>query len=207
MIVLTRTVKVKERLNIMVNSESENLTVTLWRTLYQTYSRFKNCFDNIVVEQGLTMEQYVVLSIIKHSDPPVTITDVARLAERSTNSVSMLVDRMVKAGLLRRVRDKKDRRVVNVFLTSKAQNAFESATMPIWEFWQQAMSPLSYEDKKTFASLFRMINYKLLEHLNPGADVEGMLKNDFERQNYLIKQFRKQSWLAISEAKRGSRKR
>jgi hypothetical protein len=93
-----------------------------------------------------------------------------------------------------------------VFLTSKAENVFESATMPTWEFLQQAMSPLSYEDKRTFASLFRMINYKLLEHLNLGADVEGMLKDDFERQNYLITQFRKQSWLAISEAKRSSRK-
>jgi DNA-binding MarR family transcriptional regulator len=190
----------------MANSESENLSVTLWRTVYQTYSRFKNCFDNIVAEQGLTMEQYLVLSIIKHHNPPVRITDVAQLSERSTNSVSMIVDRMVKAGLLKRVRDKGDRRVVNVFLTSKAENAFKSASMPTWEFMQQAMSPLSYEDKNTIASLFRMINYKLLEYLNPGADVEGMLKNDSERQNYLIKQWRKQARPAIPRARRSSRK-
>jgi len=53
------------------------------------------------------------------------------------------------------------------------------------------MSPLSYEDARTFVSLFEMINYKLLEYLNPGADIEGMLKNDYERHAYLMKQWLK----------------
>ena len=90
----------------MVNSEAENLSVTLWRMVYQTYTRFKNCFDQILKEQGLSMEQYLVLVTIKYHDPPTRITDVAHWVERSTNSVSMIVDRMVKAGLLRRVRDR-----------------------------------------------------------------------------------------------------
>jgi DNA-binding MarR family transcriptional regulator len=158
--------------------------------------------DQILKEQGLTMEQYLVLVTIKYYDAPVRITDVARWLERSTNSVSMIVDRMVKAGLLRRVRDKSDRRVVNVFLTGKAENALKPANIATWEFMQQGMSPLSYKDKRTFASLFKMINYKLLEYLNPGADVEGMLKNDSKQQDYLMKQWRKQAWLAIPEAKR-----
>jgi MarR family transcriptional regulator, organic hydroperoxide resistance regulator len=192
----------------MVNSEFENLSATLWRTMYQTYTRFKNCLDQVLKEQGLTMEQYLVLTTIKYHDAPVRITDVARWIERSTNSVSMIVDRMVKAGLLRRVRDKSDRRVVNVFLTGKAENVLKPANMAAWKVMQQGMSPLSYKDKRTFASLFKMINYKLLEYLNPGADVEGMLKNDSERQNYLMKQWRKQAWLAIPEAKRqGGKKR
>jgi DNA-binding MarR family transcriptional regulator len=183
----------KEKLNIMVNSELENLSVTLWRTIYQTYTRYKNCMDQILKEQGLTAEQFFVFVTIKTHDAPVRITDVARWIERSTNSVSMIADRMVKAGLLRRVRDRSDRRVVNVFLTSKAENALKSASIPTWEFMQQGMSLLSYKDKRTFASLLGMVNCKLLEYLNPGADVEGMLKNDSERQDYLMKQWRKQA--------------
>ena len=190
------------------NSESENLSVTLWRMVYQTYSWGKDCLDQVVGEHGLTMEQYLVLMTVKYHDPPVNITTIAQRLQRSTNSVSMLVDRMVKAGLLKRVRDRSDRRVVKVSPTSKAENAFKSADMPAWEFMQQSMSPLSYKDKRTFASLFKMINYKLLEDLNPGADIEGMLKNDSERQDYLMKQWRKQAWLAIPEAKRqGGKKR
>jgi len=191
----------------MTNYELENLSVTLWRKVYQAYTRFKNCLDQIVREQGLTMEQYLVMVSVKYNDPPVRITDIARLLERSTNSVSMIVDRMVKAGLLKRVRDRSDRRVVNVFLTSKAENALKPANPAVWEFMQQGMSPLSHKDKRAFASLFEAINYKLLEYLNPGADVEGMIKSDSKQQDYLMKQWRKQAWLATPKAKRSSRKR
>jgi DNA-binding MarR family transcriptional regulator len=193
---------------MMTDYESEDLSVTLWRMVYQIYTRFKNGVDQILREHGLTMEQYLVLVTIRYNDPPMRITDVARWLERSTNSVTMIVDRMVKAGLLRRVRDRRDRRTVNVFLTSKAENALKPANPAFWEFMQLGMSPLSYKDKNTFASLLKTINYKLLEYLNPGADVEGMLKSDFKQQDYAMKQWRKQSWLATPEVKRrGARKR
>jgi len=192
----------------MVDSELEDLSVTLWRMVYQTYARFKNGVDQLLREHGLTMEQYLVLVTIKYNDAPMRITDVARWLERSTNSVTMIVDRMVKAGLLRRVRDRRDRRTVNVFLTSKAENALKPANPAFWEFMQLGMSPLSYKDKNTFAGLFKMINYKLLEYLHPGADVEGMLKSDFKQRDYAMKQWRQQSWLAPPEAKRrGAKKR
>jgi DNA-binding MarR family transcriptional regulator len=191
---------------MMTNYESDSLSVALWRMVYLTYTRFKNGMDKILGEQGLAMEQYLVLANIKYMDAPMHITDLARWLERSTNSVSMLVDRMVKAGLLRRVRDKRDRRVVNVFLTSKAENALEAANPAAWEFMQLGMSPLSYKDQRTFANLSKMINYKLLEYLNPGADVEGMLESDFRQRDYAMKQWRKQVRLATPEVKRNSSK-
>jgi DNA-binding MarR family transcriptional regulator len=176
--------------------------------VYQTYTRFKNGVDETLREYRLTMEQYLVLVTVKYNDPPMRITDVARWLERSTNSVTMIVDRMVKAGLLRRVRDRRDRRTVNVFLTSKAENVVRSADPAFWEFAQLGMSPLSYKDKNTLAGLLKTINYKLLEHLNPGADVEAMLKSDFKQRDYAMKQWRKEPWLATSKAKRrGARTR
>ena len=143
-ILLKGTLKVKEKLNTMVNSESENLTVTLWRMVYQIYTRFRNGMDQVLGDHGLTMEQYLVLVTIKYHDAPIRITDVARWLERSTNSITMIVARMVKAGLLRRVRDRSDRRTVNVFLTSKAENALRPANPAAWEFMQRGMSSLSY---------------------------------------------------------------
>lgn len=169
-----------------VNSEPEHLSVKLWRTVYQTYTRFKNCSDEVLGEYGLTMERYLVLMTVRYLDQPVRISDVARWLERSTNSISMIVDRMVEAGLLRRARDKGDRRVVNLSITSKAENVMEPATSAFWKLMQQTMSSLSYRDRQTFANLLKMINYKTLEYLNPGADVERMLKHDSERHDKLM---------------------
>ena len=206
MIVLKSTLKVKGTLNIMTNHGFEEQSVMLWRMVYLTYTRFKNGMDRTLSEHGLTMEQYLLLVDLKTNDAPMNITDLARLLERSTNSISMLVDRMVKAGLLRRVRDRRDRRVVNVSLTSKAENALEPANPAVWEFMQLGMSSLSSKDKGTLANLCKPINYKLLEYLNPGADVEGMLTRDSKQRAYALKQWRKQVRLATPEVKRSSSK-
>jgi DNA-binding MarR family transcriptional regulator len=190
----------------MTNHELEDLSVMLWRMLYQAYTRYKNGMDQILAEHGLTMEQYLVLVTVKYHDAPIRITDIAHWLERSTNSITMIVDRMVKAGLLRRVRDRSDRRTVNVFLTSKAESALKPANPAAWEFMQQGMSSLSSADKNAFASLLKVTNRKLLAYLNPGADAEGMLEDDFKQQQYLMKQWRKQPWLATPKAKRSAKK-
>ena len=186
----------------MAGYESEELSVMLCRMLYLSYTRFKNGLDRTLSECGLTMEQYLVLVNIKYNDAPMRITDLASWLERSTNSMSMLVDRMVKAGLLRRIRDKHDRRVVNVFLTSKAETALEQAGPASWEFTQLAMSALSDEDKLTFANLGKAVNCKLLEYLNPGADTGAVLEHDFKRRDHVLKGWHRQVHLATPKAKR-----
>jgi len=187
---------------MMKNYGSEELSVMLCRLVYLTYTRYKNGMDQTLREQRLTMEQYLVLVNIRYNDAPMRITDLANWLERSTNSMSMLVDRMVKTGLLRRVRDKRDRRVVNVFLTSKAEAALEQASPAAWGFNQLTMSALSYDDKNTFANLFKMVNSKLLGYLNPGATVEVMLESDLKQRDYVMKKWRKQVQLATPKVKR-----
>lgn len=202
-----KTLGVKEALNMMANSASETLSVRLWRMVYEAYTRFSNAMDQTLGEQGFSSEQYWVLLILKYTDTPPRIVDMARWLERSPNSISNLIDRMVKAGLLRRVRDRGDRRVVNVFMTSKAENSLQPAARAVWELMQQCMSPLSYEDKTTFAGLFNVIHYKLLGHLNPGVDIEGMSKNASKWHDHLLKQWRKHARPGITEAKgRGVKK-
>jgi DNA-binding MarR family transcriptional regulator len=50
-----------------------------------------------------------VLVSISYLEQPVRITDIALWLERSANSISMIIDRMVKAGLVKRARDEVDR--------------------------------------------------------------------------------------------------
>ena len=182
--------------------ESEELSVMLCRMLYLSYTRFKNGLDRTLSEFGLTMEQYLVLVNIRYNGGPMRITDLAEWLERSTNSMSMLVDRMVKAGLLRRVRDRKDRRVVNVFLTSKAETTLEQADPASWEFDQLAMSALSDQDKLTLAELCKQVNRKMLEYLSPGTDTDAMLEHDFKRREHILRRWHKQVQLATPKIKR-----
>ncbi|HEU65183.1 MAG TPA: MarR family transcriptional regulator [Chloroflexi bacterium] len=158
--------------------ESERLVLRLWFLLHRTRDALRSCEDKIFDKYGLTTEHYAVLSVMKLLDGRVRLVDLARWLERSPNSVSMIVDRMVKAGLVRRVRDKSDRRVVHVVFTNKGENALKPATMAGWEFIQEILSPLSYEDRHTLARLLETLKYRAVGYLNPGTDIEEMKKDD-----------------------------
>jgi len=145
------------------------------------------CEDQIFGQYGLTMEHYSVLAIMKLFDKPMRPTDLARWLERSPNSVSMLVDRMVKVGLVRRVRDKTDRRVVHVLITSKGEESLKPATLEGVKFIREIMSPLSQKDQSTLINLLELIKYKALEHLNPGISIEEMRENDITTHPELVK--------------------
>ena len=140
-----------------MNSESGNTVMKLWLLMHRAHDALVLCEDSLFREYGLTMEQFGLLATLKSSGGSLRPVDLALLLERSPNSVSMLVDRMVKAGLVRRARDRKDRRAVNVFLTSKGENALKPAMPAGWEFIQKILSPLSYEDKHALANLLEKV--------------------------------------------------
>ena len=163
------------------NLEAENMAVRLWRQVYQTYTLLKKCEGQTFKEYGITTEQYAVLSAIDYFSGHVKVTDVALWLERSTNSISMIVDRMVKAGLVRRVRDRIDRRVVHLTITSKGENALKPATVARLDVVRKIMSPLSLKERSTLLSLLGTIKYEMLVCLNPGMNMEEIKRKEFEQ--------------------------
>jgi len=190
-----------------VNFESGNLILRLWYVSHRTRALLKMCEDQIYSEYNLTTEQYAVLAAIKHIGGPARPTEIARWLGRSTNSISMIVDRMVKAGLVRRVRDRSDRRVVNVSITSKGENALKPAILAGWEFIQKITSSLAYEDKHTFIRLHDMLRNEIFKYLNPGVNVEEMARNEDEQHANLMERLVQYALPSTPEAKRqGSKK-
>jgi len=150
----------------------DNLDKGAWILLRQAHNLVLRCEDRVFGEYELTTEQHAVLMAIKHISGPVRITDIARWLDRSVNSVSMIIDRMVKAGLVKRTRDRKDRRTVFVTLTSKAEKAYVPATAAGWRLIKEILSPLSDEDKLTLIRVFEMLRDKAYDYLEPGGVVE-----------------------------------
>jgi MarR family 2-MHQ and catechol resistance regulon transcriptional repressor len=169
-----------------VNSESEKTVLRLWLLLRRVGDALVLCQDSIFDRYGLTTEQWGVLTSIK-SRGPLRPTDLASILERSANSVSMLVDRMVKAGLVRRTRDRKDRRVVTVSLTSKGKTAVEPAVIAGWEFIHKTLLPLSYNDQRALASMLETVKCELDAYLNPEMDKAEIIKSSFTNQPDLYK--------------------
>ncbi|MGA8848645.1 MAG: MarR family transcriptional regulator [Dehalococcoidia bacterium] len=189
-----------------VNRDFTDVTVKLWLFAFQTSDVLRTCTEQLFSEYHITTEQYDVLVSVKYLGDRVNITDIATWLRRSTNSISMLVDRMVKAGLVRRVRDRVDRRVVYVVITSKAENILELASPGLWEFIKDTLSPLSDEDRRIFVSLFEVINRKALEYLNPGKDIEEIIRARAERHAELMKRLPSYAWTTTQAKRQGGKK-
>jgi MarR family 2-MHQ and catechol resistance regulon transcriptional repressor len=190
-----------------VNYESEKLVLRLWLLLHRVSDLLKTGEDRVLGEYNLTTEQFSVLVTIKYLGESARPTVIARWLARSPNSVSMIVDRMVKAGLVKRVRDRSDRRVVNVFITSKGESALKPGTQAAWKFIQEFPSPLPYESRHTLVSLLETVKHQALEYINPGVDIETIMKNEAECHANLLEQLIRYISPSTSEAKGQGKKK
>jgi DNA-binding MarR family transcriptional regulator len=164
------------------NSESKNAILRVWLLLHRVRDALALCEDSILGKYGITTEQFGVLAAVRSRGGSLRPTDLALILERSPNSVSMLIDRMVKAGLVKRTRDKKDRRVVNVSLTGKGGSAVEPATPAGWEFIQKILSTLADEEKHALASMLEKVKCECIGYLNPGMDMAEIVKRSVTNQ-------------------------
>jgi hypothetical protein len=121
--------------------------------------------------------------------------------------MSMLVDRMVKAGLVRRTRDRKDRRAVFVSITDKGSEAVDPAIPAGWEFIHKIVSPLSDSDQRALASLLETVKLEVAGFLNPEVDKAEIIKHSYTRNPNLYARFLKNVLPAGYEAKRKGRQR
>jgi len=162
------------------NSEQKNTEVRLWLLLRRVGDHLSLCEDLVYSKFGLTSEQFGVLGCIK-SRGPLRPTDLASLLDRSPNTVSMLVDRMVKAGLVRRKRDTKDRRVVFVSMTDKGREGIDQAAPAGWEFIQKVLSRFSYDEKRALANTLETVKCELVGYANPEMDAAEICRTSITR--------------------------
>jgi DNA-binding MarR family transcriptional regulator len=185
---------------MMANTQPLASVLRPWRQIYQTASVLKQHEDQMLKQYGLTVEKLGVLTVIAYLGGTARVTDIAGWLERSSNSVSMIVDRMVKAGLVRRKRDKVDRRVVYVSATGKGEDAFRRAYPAMIEFIRRFLQPLSHEEMSTVSDLLGTLKYELLKSSNPAVDVKELKRIDSEKLAGTERWINKSRLLSVPEA-------
>lgn len=189
-----------------VNSEHESTVLRLWLLLRRVGDQLSVCQDLVYGRYGLTTEQFGVLASIK-SRGPLRPLDLARILERSPNSMSTIVDRMVKAGLVRRARDRKDRRAVFVSMTGKGKAAVEPAIPAGWEFIHKVVSRLSYDDQHALADMLETVKCELVGYLNPETDAAEITAESLTKDPDLYKRMVKNLLPSDYETERKRRKK
>jgi DNA-binding MarR family transcriptional regulator len=107
-------------------TDSDYRRLLEFRTGLRTFLKWSK---NQAAKAGLPPSQHQLLLAIRgHPGEPPTIGDVARYLLVKPNSAAELVARAESAGLVERLQDASDKRIVRLRLTPKASRLIESIT-------------------------------------------------------------------------------
>lgn len=108
---------------------------------------------------GLESWEFDVLSALRRTGPPFQLTPGALLRATLVTSGTMTnrIDRLAKAGLVRREPDPRDRRGVLVTLTEQGQTVVDAALTDLLDREQALLAGLGQEQRKQLADLLRTL--------------------------------------------------
>ncbi len=104
---------------------------------------------DFLTSRQITQTQFLVLVAI-HSRERAPMSILAQNMKVSMPTISGIVDRLVRAGYLRRVEDLKDRRQVMVELTAKGKGLILQFQAAVSERWQEVLAALSAQELESF---------------------------------------------------------
>ena len=125
-------------------------------------SRIKKCFFDKLQENGIniTPEQYLVLDILWEKQS-LSQQNIADIIQKDKNSVTKIIDSLEKKQLVRRVMDKKDRRINKIELTDEAISLEKVTTDVAIKFMNDAIKGIDNKDLDSFVYVMRQIKDNL----------------------------------------------
>ena len=123
--------------------------------LYTASRLLTQAYNPLLSEQGLTYPQYLVLLVLWEKDAQ-PVNDIAKRLLLETNTVTPLLQRMEKEGILTRARGKKDARQIIVSLTRKGKDLQNRLSCVPWTVGNAVMC--DSVTTETFPELFRMLD-------------------------------------------------
>lgn len=120
----------------------------------------------LAAQHKITGPQLVCLLAVGEHEP-ATPSAVARIVHLSPSTVIGVLDRLEAKGLIRRVRDLKDRRLVRLSLTEQGRALVASAPSPLQDTLARAINELPEAEQAEIAgSLVRIVEMMELQHID-----------------------------------------
>lgn len=129
-------------------------------------------FDDVVAEAaGLNRSQWRCLDLLG-TRGSLTAGQLATAARLTTGAVTAVVDQLERAGLVRRIRDTKDRRKVIIELTEAVAKGAEPVYGPLITDTATELARFDLDELETITKFIRVERQLLARHT---SRVQGML--------------------------------
>ena len=155
-----------------IRIKSENQSLMALYILHQVNNSLNKCEAEVFKKVGISLPQYMVLEAIYYIGDPCTPSEVADWSDRNANSITLIIDRMVKGGLVTKVRDLKDRRVIRLSMTKKGKAAYKQASKPHKQLLKEMIPALDTEEMQELIRLLSKILDTTYDLRELGGDIK-----------------------------------
>ena len=101
--------------------EATDSDYELWTLVLDARDIIFDIRERELAKYGITVRQVGILSIVNALGGNAKLAEIARVSNREANSISTIVQRMEKNGLIKKKRDLQKKNVIRVSLTEKGQ--------------------------------------------------------------------------------------
>lgn len=142
------------------------------------YTESRRITKGLAGQYGLTGPQ---LAVIKMLEPKgqLSLSELSWKIRAKNSTVTGIVDRMEREGLVHRRRSKQDRRVVHISLTEKGQRLAEEITIEPVQIFRTVLGELSTRDARDLKRVLTRLAQRVRELVEEGAlPTEGSLGDE-----------------------------
>ncbi len=155
----------------MQRSRSIERDYALWMLIVQTRDAIRKARQKELDRYSVSSRQSGVLSAIHSIGNKATPAKISRWVLWEPHTVSEILSRMEKKGLVRKVKDLDRKNQVRIVLTEKGRKAYRQASKR--ESIKAIMSSLSEEERQQLAASLQRLRGEALKVM--GLEVRGVL--------------------------------
>jgi MarR family transcriptional regulator, organic hydroperoxide resistance regulator len=124
------------------------------------YSEGRRATKEVARHLGLTGPQVTAIKMLE-AFGDLSLSELSEHMSAHNSTITGVVDRMAKGGLVERVRSTEDRRVVRIRLTERGEALARSVPVTSMEVFAKALASLTHEERRALRQVLR----KLSDHV------------------------------------------
>ncbi len=104
----------------------------------------------------LSVPQFLSLDLIDRNKA-IPMKDIAKELNVSLPAATGIVERLYKLGLVKRIADSQDRRIIKIILTPKGERVLENTRRARREAVEEAFSSLTNKERKIYLEILKKV--------------------------------------------------
>ena len=135
----------------------------LWVLLADTKEAILKSRQRELIRHNITATQAAILFIIQTIGDQATPSEISRQIFRKPSTITEILNRMEKQGLVKKVKDLNRKNLVRVVLTDKGREAYHLSSQR--KSIRKIMSSLSSENRQQLKSFLQTLREEALKYL------------------------------------------